>query len=66
MRDLDELIDDPTAFGSLVSDAEWRILGADELTEETLAQKKHSDWMRKNDAKMQAKKGKKKKRKVVK
>jgi hypothetical protein len=34
---LDELIDDPDAFDKLVSDAEWKILGADELNEETLA-----------------------------
>jgi hypothetical protein len=33
VRDLDDLIDDPTAFGQLVSDAEWKILSADELTE---------------------------------
>jgi len=37
VRDLDDLIDDPTAFGQIVSDAEWKILGADELTEESLA-----------------------------
>jgi tubulin monoglycylase TTLL3/8 len=45
-----------------VSDAEWKILGADELTEESLAQKKHENWMKKNDAKLAAKKKKKKKR----
>jgi hypothetical protein len=33
VRDLDDLIDDPTAFGQLVSDTEWKILSADELTE---------------------------------
>jgi len=37
VRDLDDLIDDPTAFGSLVSDIEWKILSADELNEESLA-----------------------------
>lgn len=37
VRDLDELIDDPDAFNQLVSDAEWKILGADEMNEETLA-----------------------------
>ena len=31
------MIDDPTAFNELVSDAEWKILAADELTEESLA-----------------------------
>lgn len=37
VRDLDEMIDDPTAFAGLVSDAEWKILAEDELTEEALA-----------------------------
>jgi hypothetical protein len=37
VRDLDDLIDDPEGFGCLVSDQEWDILGADELTEEALA-----------------------------
>ena len=44
------MIDDPsTAFNHLVTDDEWRVLGADELNVETLAQKKHTDWMNKND-----------------
>lgn len=37
VKDLDDLIDDPDAFGQLVNDYEWKILGADELTEESLA-----------------------------
>jgi hypothetical protein len=37
LRDLDDLIDDPNAFTSLVTDDEWNILGADELNIETLA-----------------------------
>jgi hypothetical protein len=37
LKDLDDLIDDPTAFQSLVTDDEWKILGADELNAETLA-----------------------------
>ena len=57
LRELDEMIDDPTAFTELVTDDEWRILGADELTMETLAQKKHEDWMAKNEV-MQAEKRK--------
>jgi hypothetical protein len=44
-----------------VSDAEWKILGADELTEESLAQKKHSEWMKKANA-LSAPKKKKKRR----
>jgi hypothetical protein len=43
----------------LVSEAEWKILSKDELTEESLAQKKHQDWMKKNDAMIIAKKKKK-------
>jgi Tubulin-tyrosine ligase family len=50
-RELDELIDDPNGFENLVSDAEWKILGADEMTEEDLLAKKHSDWIKKNDIK---------------
>ena len=37
LRDLDDLIDDPNAFTSLVTDEEWNILGADELNIESLA-----------------------------
>ena len=37
LRDLDDLIDDPSAFQELVTDDEWRVLGADELNLETLA-----------------------------
>jgi hypothetical protein len=51
------LIDDPSAFTELVTDDEWKVLGADELTLETLAQKKHEDWMNKNEV-MQAEKRK--------
>jgi len=57
LRELDEMIDDPTAFSELVTDDEWKILGADELTMETLALKKHDDWMNKNEV-MQAEKKK--------
>jgi hypothetical protein len=37
LKELDEMIDDPNAFSSLVTDEEWRVLGADELNVETLA-----------------------------
>ena len=37
LRELDEMIDDPTAFSVLVTDDEWKVLGADELNTETLA-----------------------------
>ena len=76
LRDLDDLIDDPNAFQLLVTDEEWKVLGADELNLETLALKKHDDWMNKNEVMQQEKKKqekakldkekKKKKKKVAK
>jgi len=36
LKDLNEMIDDPKAFEDLVSEAEWKILGADELNEKKL------------------------------
>ena len=54
------MIDDPDAFGQLVTDEEWKILGADEMTEESLALKKHKRWLNKNNPN----KAKKKKKKV--
>ena len=36
LKDLNEMIDDPTAFEHLVSPEEWKILGADELNEKKL------------------------------
>lgn len=45
LKDLNEMIDDPKAFESLVSDAEWKILGADELDEEKLKNQKHEKWL---------------------
>ena len=48
-RDLDDLIDAPNGFDSLVSDAEWAILSADEHSEETLAAKKHQAWIQKQE-----------------
>lgn len=49
LRELDDLIDDPNAFTSLVTDDEWAILGADELNVESLAKQKHENWMAKNE-----------------
>lgn len=37
-------------------------MGADELTEESLAVRKHENWLRKNDMKLAVKKKKKKKK----
>ena len=45
MKDLNEMIDDPKAFESLVSEAEWKILGADELNEERLKNVKYEKWL---------------------
>lgn len=49
LRELDDLIDDPNAFNSLVTDEEWAILGADELNHESLAKQKHENWLAKNE-----------------
>ena len=48
-RDLDDLIDDPNGFEALVNEKEWQILSQDEFSEVTLAEKKHTDWMKKQD-----------------
>ena len=40
-RDLDDLIDDPSGFDSLVSKEEWAILSTDENSKQTLAATKH-------------------------
>lgn len=39
------MIDDPKAFDGLCSDAEWKVLGADELNEEKLKNVKHEKWL---------------------
>lgn len=46
-RDLDDLIDDPSGFESLVTDREWNILRGDEHTEESLAAIKHERRLKK-------------------
>jgi 16S rRNA U516 pseudouridylate synthase RsuA-like enzyme len=55
-----------------VKDKEWDILGSDELTEDSLAKKKHEKWINKLDVKFNKpvstkpkKKVKKKKKKTV-
>lgn len=57
LRELDDLIDDPSAFVDQVTEDEWKILGEDELNIETLAKKKHDEWLSKNEV-MQAEKRK--------
>ena len=44
---MDDLIDDPMGFESLVSDREWAVLSTDEHTEESLAAVKHERWLKK-------------------
>ena len=46
LKDLDEMIDDPKAFQDIVSAEEWKILGADELNEKKLKNKKHEDRLK--------------------
>lgn len=55
LRELDELIDDPNAFSSLVTEEEWAILGADEHNPESLAKQKHENWLAKNEVMQQEK-----------
>ena len=62
-RPLDDLIDDEHGFDNLVSDEDWLILGADEMNEQDLAEKKHADWLRKQNAQRLKEEKKKKKKK---
>lgn len=41
LKPLDDLIDDEAGFDNLVSDEDWQILGANEMNDEELAEKKH-------------------------
>jgi transcriptional regulator of acetoin/glycerol metabolism len=65
VRDLDDLIDDPDAFQQIVTDEDWRILGADEMTAEGLAEKKHQQWIAKQCGQPYKRKVKKKVKKFV-
>ena len=64
-RPLDDLIDDEAGFDNLVSDEDWQILGANEMNETELAEKKHQDWLKKQKAEA-AKEAKKKTKKKMK
>lgn len=68
LKDLNEMIDDPKAFESLVSEAEWKVLGADELDEERLKNQKHEKWLSSQNMSLppKPKKKKKKKKKAIK
>ena len=63
LRDLNDLIDDPKAYQELVSPADWKILGADELNEKNMQKKKHENWLKENNMPLPPKSKKKKKRK---
>ena len=63
LRDLNDLIDDPKAYEELVSPADWKILGADELSEKNMQKKKHENWLKENNMALPPKSKKKKKRK---
>lgn len=63
LRDLDQMIDDPSAYEELVSAAEWKILGADELNEKTLAKKDHEKYLKEHNMPLPPKSKAKKKRK---
>lgn len=57
------MIDDPKAFEDLVSEAEWKILGADELNEEKLKNVKYEKWLTQQNMQLPPKPKKKKKKK---
>lgn len=63
LRDLNEMIDDPQGCEELVNAAEWKILGADELNEKTLAKKDHEKYLREHNMALPPKSKAKKKRK---
>ena len=51
LMSLDDLIDLEKQPEKLVLDKEWDIIGADEMSEKKLANKKHKDWLKKMDCK---------------
>lgn len=57
------MIDDPKAYQELVSPADWKILGADELNEKNMQKNKHEKWLKENNMPLPPKSKKKKKRK---
>ena len=65
IRDMNEVIDDEQKLVvRLISKKEWDILSADELSEETLAKKKHDDWISNLDKQKERPKKKKKTKKL--
>lgn len=60
------MIDDPTAFEHLVSPAEWKIIGCDELNEKKMQKQKHEKWLTSMNMPLPPRSKKKKKRKVKK
>ena len=64
-RDLDDLIDDPNGFEALVSDKDWAVLSQDEHNDKSLADQKHTEWMKKGEQEQQPKPKKKPKAKKI-
>lgn len=67
VEDIDDLIDRKKTI-KIITDKEWEILAQDELNEESLAKKKHEEWLKSIDFKYnldskKEKKGEKKKKK---
>lgn len=50
IEDLDDIID-KKKYPKIVTDKEWEILASDELNEESLAKKKHEEWLKSIDCK---------------
>jgi len=65
LKDLNEMIDDPTAFEYTVTPEEWKIIGADELNDKKLAKQKHEKWLTSMNMALPPKSKKKKKRKRI-
>ena len=68
IEDLDDIID-KKKYPMIITDKQWEILASDELNEESLAKKKHEEWIKSIDCKFNStssnkKKEKKEKKKV--
>eukprot|EP01022_Parablepharisma_sp_SALTPOND_P001103 TRINITY_DN1055_c0_g1_i2.p2 TRINITY_DN1055_c0_g1~~TRINITY_DN1055_c0_g1_i2.p2 ORF type:complete len:1006 (+),score=166.16 TRINITY_DN1055_c0_g1_i2:6008-9025(+) len=61
LRDIDDILDEPSPDLALVAEEEWEILGNDELSPEALAKKKHEAWFKRLMRKFDPSKGIKKK-----
>lgn len=50
IEDLDDIID-KKKIPKIITDKQWEILASDELNEESLAKKKHEEWLKSIDCK---------------